>query len=137
MILCKIYLLPGGDKAREKQIAELEITNISELADISRYSIIGKSWGHVSTAHLTGLCTHFRRDNIFVLLRKALMALALAGCSPGPLAPPKKPVSVEIQKVVDDAACEKLRRCNWHCKSPYDNMCVLSVQTCEDIKLCR
>lgn len=77
MIVVKVELWPGGDWLRAKQIASMEIANISNLAAESAY--IAKV-RHVGDSRLgipaldtsVDIPSHHRKEGIWPLIRKVL-----------------------------------------------------------------
>lgn len=75
MIVVKVYLWPGGDRTRERELASAEIANISDLAPASTYAVLAAEHGSL----ITGLPTqsagfeihnHARRQSVWALVEK-------------------------------------------------------------------
>jgi len=73
MIVVKVYLWPGGDHTRERELASAEIANISDLAPASTYAVLAAEQGSL----ITGLPTqsagfeihnHIRRQSVWALV---------------------------------------------------------------------
>jgi hypothetical protein len=50
MIVVKVYLWPGGDRTRERELASAEIANISDLAPASTYAVLAAEHGSLICA---------------------------------------------------------------------------------------
>ena len=82
MIRVCIELHPGGDATRAREIARLDIANISNLAPLSDYAIRAKDiggWSGKPAFEASGLTvSHQRRDSIWSLLAVAAARVASA-----------------------------------------------------------
>lgn len=80
MLILNIELVPGGFEPLRKSIGSLRIANVSDLADVSDYSIVAMEAANPLTgapariAEYT-LVNHPRRQSVFALLRAAAEAL--------------------------------------------------------------
>jgi hypothetical protein len=83
MLIVKIELLPGGDAARRRVIATLEISNISDLSDVSSYAVeaeesanpLAGTPARMASVRVDG---HVRAQPVWALLHRAADALATA-----------------------------------------------------------
>lgn len=87
MLLVTVELLPGGFRPLGRTIASMRVSNLSDLADVSRYSIEANEGANPlnGTPAMTwrcGLDEHDRRQSVWVLLAKAAAAVIEAESSP-------------------------------------------------------
>ena len=79
MIILNVDLVPGGLQARRRTIASMRIANLTDLADISDYSVdvLEAANPLVGTPPRNGSCSverHHRRQTIWALIARAAEA---------------------------------------------------------------
>lgn len=77
MIYVSIQIWPGGDRARAREIASAQMSNVSGLADVSEYHCSYSTRGDLSLGiqpeeGWARVVEHRRSDGVMILLREAL-----------------------------------------------------------------
>lgn len=72
MLIGTLTVHPGGDASRAHQIGRLEIANVSQLADVSDYSVMMVEPERVRMVEVRG---HRRADGAWPLVRRAIAAV--------------------------------------------------------------
>lgn len=87
MLIVTVELLPGGFRPLGRTIASMRVSNLSNLADVSRYSVEAKEGANPlnGTPARTWCCEldgHDRRQSVWVLLAKAAAAVGEVESAP-------------------------------------------------------
>lgn len=80
MLVVTVELWPGGDPTHAKEIASIEIANISNLSEVSNYTVLAQQAGNPSLGIKPEkvaftVYDHPRRQSVFALLKTILNKL--------------------------------------------------------------
>ncbi|MCK1365177.1 hypothetical protein [Bradyrhizobium sp. 62] len=87
MLVITVDLIPGGVEPLRRSIGTVQISNISDLADISSYHLLAMEAANplTGTAARTGECIlfgHDRRQSVWKLIEAAAAAIETADWEP-------------------------------------------------------
>jgi hypothetical protein len=79
MLRIMVIIEPGGDRSRAREIAELEVWNVSSLDPVSNYRFEANLEGRVVKS---SVIDHERAAGWVPLVRRVLQAIELQGTAP-------------------------------------------------------